>query len=40
MPAATRAAILQALPLMYDNPQRVRTALYLTLMSGDYLVQH
>jgi uncharacterized protein (DUF1800 family) len=40
MPAPTRAAILQALPLMYDNPQRVRTALYLTLMSGDYLVQH
>lgn len=40
MPAATRAAILQALPLMYDNPQRVRTALYLTLMSGDYLIQH
>ncbi len=39
MPAATRAAILQALPLMYDNPQRVRTALYLTLMSGDSLVQ-
>lgn len=40
MPAGTRAAILQALPLMYDNPQRVRTALYLTVMSGDYLVQH
>lgn len=40
MPASTRNAILQALPLMYDNPQRVRTALYLTLMSGDSLVQH
>ena len=37
---STRAAILGALPAMYDNNQRVLTALYLTFMSGEYLVQH
>ncbi len=36
----TRAAIIGALPAMYDDNQRVLTALYLTLMSGEYLVQH
>ena len=36
----TRAAIIGALPSMYDDNQRALTALYLTLMSGEYLVQH
>jgi hypothetical protein len=36
----TRAAILGAIPAMYDNNQRVLAALYLTFMSGEYLVQH
>jgi hypothetical protein len=36
----TRTAILNALPLMYDDNQRVMTALYLTFTSGEYLVQH
>lgn len=40
MPAATRQAILDALPAMYDNNQRALTALYLAAMSGEYLVQH
>jgi uncharacterized protein (DUF1800 family) len=35
-----RAALLNALPAMYDNYQRVLTVLYLTATSGDYLVQH
>lgn len=35
----TRAAILGALPAMYDNNQRVLTAFYLTFTSGEYLVQ-
>jgi hypothetical protein len=35
----TRTAIIGALPAMYDDNQRVLTALYLTLMSGEYLVQ-
>jgi hypothetical protein len=36
----TRAAILGALPAMADGNQRALTALYLTFMSGEYLVQH
>jgi hypothetical protein len=40
MAAATRQAILDALPVMYDNNQRALTALYLASMSGEYLVQH
>ncbi len=36
----TRTAILNALPVQYDNNQRVLTALYLTFTSGEYLVQH
>jgi uncharacterized protein (DUF1800 family) len=36
----TRAAIAAALPSQYDNNARVLTALYLTAMSGEYLVQH
>jgi hypothetical protein len=36
----TRTAILGAIPAMYDNNQRVLAALYLTFMSGEYLVQH
>jgi uncharacterized protein (DUF1800 family) len=35
-----RTAILNALPAMYDNNQKVMTVLYLTATSGDYLVQH
>jgi hypothetical protein len=35
-----RTALLTAIPAMYDNNQRVMTVLYLTIMSGDYLVQH
>jgi len=35
-----RAAILSALPSQYDNSARALTALYLTVMSGDYLIQH
>jgi uncharacterized protein (DUF1800 family) len=40
MSATTRAALMNALPPMYDNNQRVLTALYLTAISGDYLIQH
>lgn len=40
MSAPTRAALMNALPAMYDNNQRVLTALYLTAISGDYLIQH
>lgn len=40
MSAATRQAILDALPAQYDNNQRALTALYLASMSGEYLVQH
>jgi uncharacterized protein (DUF1800 family) len=40
MSGPTRAALMSALPPMYDNNQRVLTALYLTAISGDYLVQH
>ena len=39
MPAHMRSALLAALPAMPDNNQRVLTALYLTAISGDYLVQ-
>lgn len=35
-----RAAIVKALPTQYDNNARALTALYLTVMSGEYLVQH
>jgi uncharacterized protein (DUF1800 family) len=40
MSAAMRTAIMNALPAMYDNNQRVMTVLYLTATSGDYLAQH
>lgn len=40
MSAQTRAAIIAALPSQYDNNQRALTALYLAVMSGEYLVQH
>ena len=40
MSAATRTAILGALPTQYDNNQRALTALYLAAMSGEYLIQH
>jgi len=40
MSGTTRAAIQQSLPQMYDNNQRVLSALYLTVSSGDFLVQH
>ena len=39
MSASTRAALLTALPLMPDNNARALTALYLTSMSGEYLIQ-
>jgi hypothetical protein len=39
MSQATRTALLTALPAMPDNNARVLTALYLTSMSGEYLVQ-
>ncbi|MCU1347122.1 MAG: hypothetical protein JWO56_152 [Acidobacteria bacterium] len=40
MSGTTRSAIQQSLPLMYDTNQRVLSALYLTVTSGDFLVQH
>ena len=40
MPPATRTAILNALPAQSDNNQRVLLAIYLTAMSGDFLIQH
>jgi hypothetical protein len=36
---ATRTALLTAMPAMPDNNARVLTAVYLTSMSGEYLVQ-
>jgi hypothetical protein len=39
MSQATRTALLNALPAMPDNNARVLTAVYLTSMSGEYLVQ-
>ncbi|MEO8603392.1 MAG: DUF1800 family protein [bacterium] len=36
---ATRVALLTAMPTMPDNNARVLTAVYLTSMSGEYLVQ-
>ncbi len=39
MAPATRAALLTALPQMPDNNARMLTALYLTSMSGEYLIQ-
>jgi hypothetical protein len=39
MTPATRAAILAALPAMPDNNARMLTAVYLTSMSGEYLIQ-
>ncbi|HKQ04494.1 MAG TPA: DUF1800 family protein [Blastocatellia bacterium] len=35
-----RTALINALPAMSDNNQRVMTVLYLTATSGDYLIQH
>jgi uncharacterized protein (DUF1800 family) len=35
-----RAALMNALPAMIDNNQRVFTVLYLTATSGEYLIQH
>ena len=40
MSSQMRTALMGALPAMYDNNQRALTALYLTSMSGDYLIQH
>ena len=40
MSSQLRAAIVRALPTQYDNNARALTALYLTVMSGEYLVQH
>lgn len=39
MSASTRAAISNSLPAMSDNNQRVMSAIYLTAMSGEHLVQ-
>ncbi|MFL6215408.1 MAG: DUF1800 family protein [Blastocatellia bacterium] len=40
MSSSMRTALMNAMPAMYDNNQRVMTVLYLTATSGDYLVQH
>jgi len=40
MSSQMRTALIGALPAMYDNNQRALTALYLTSISGDYLIQH
>src|ERR1700674_473642 len=40
MSQTTRNAIAAALPSQYDNNARALTALYLTVTSGEYLVQH
>ncbi|MEA2173875.1 MAG: hypothetical protein QOD00_1467 [Blastocatellia bacterium] len=40
MSAQTRASIYKALQASSDNRMRALTALYLTAMSGEYLVQH
>jgi len=37
---STRAALLSAMPAMPDNTARALTAIYLTSMSGEYLVEH
>lgn len=39
MSTTTRTALFNALPQMYDDRQRVWTALYLVLTSGEFLVQ-
>jgi uncharacterized protein (DUF1800 family) len=39
MAPSTRSALLTAIPQMYDNNGRVLTALYLTSMSGECLIQ-
>ena len=39
MSQSTRTALLNAIPTMPDNNARVLTALYLTSMSGEYLIQ-
>jgi hypothetical protein len=39
MSQATRTALLNALPAMPDDNARVLTVLYLTSMSGEYLIQ-
>jgi uncharacterized protein (DUF1800 family) len=40
MSSQMRTAIMNALPSQYDNSARALTALYLTAISGDYLIQH
>ena len=40
MSPAMRTALVNALPAMTDNNQRVLTVIYLTATSGDYLIQH
>ncbi|HEX9001513.1 MAG TPA: hypothetical protein VGB07_16520, partial [Blastocatellia bacterium] len=39
MSTTTCTALFNALPQMYDDRQRVWTALYLVLTSGEFLVQ-
>ncbi len=39
MSASTRASISNSLPAMADNNQRVMSAIYLTALSGEHLVQ-
>ncbi|MEW6130446.1 MAG: DUF1800 family protein [Acidobacteriota bacterium] len=39
MTPQTRTALMNAMPAMYDNNQKVLTAIYLTATSGEYLVQ-
>lgn len=40
MPANVRQSITTAVNASYDNNQKVQTAVYLTILSGQYAVQH
>jgi uncharacterized protein (DUF1800 family) len=40
MPANVRQSISNAVTASYDNNQKVQTAVYLTILSGQYAVQH
>jgi hypothetical protein len=36
---STRTALLNAIPMQYDNTSRMLAAVYLTVTSGEFLVQ-
>jgi uncharacterized protein (DUF1800 family) len=40
LPAGVRQSITNAVNASYDNNQKVQTAVYLTILSGQYAVQH